>query len=84
MAAHLPSVAYLHAHAKLEHPRVRPGQNSSVTFDAVIRAARPQQGTRLITCMLRFIQPDCADIEEGTYDIDAKVCSKFRMTNYIT
>jgi hypothetical protein len=84
MAAHLPGVAYLHAHAKLEQPCVRLGQNSSVTFDAVIRAARPQQGTQLITCTLRYIQPDCTDIEEGTYNIDAKVCEKFRITNNVT
>jgi hypothetical protein len=77
MAAHLPGVAYLHARAKLEHPRIRPGQNSSVTLDTIIQTACPHQGTRLITCTLQFIQPDCTDIEEGTYNIDAKVHERF-------
>lgn len=73
MGTHPPGVAHIFARAKLEHPRIRSGQNGSVTFDAMIRGSYIQNATRLLACSLRYTRADAAEIEEGTYDIEAKV-----------
>ncbi len=73
MSVLFPGTAYLSAHAILEHPRVLPGRQVFIIFDAIIYCSYPRIGTH-ICCSLCYTLPDATEpVHSGVYHVHATV-----------
>ena len=72
------SSVHLCAHILLENPHILQGDSETIVFDVLIHTAEMVNGSNVICSSLQYgANSDTVSIEEGLYDIFAKVHSSY-------